>query len=353
MQQAFNPNSVAQSDAGIFGLPIDSEQSQIIIIPVPWEVTISYGSGASEGPVAIFEASKQVDLCHHDFPDLWRKGIYLEPIPEDLRSLGTKTKLMAAQLVKALENGMDQRDPALLSAYQKVNRACEKMNLWVKARAAYWRSQGKRVGLVGGDHSSPLGYLQLQAEEYADFGLLVIDAHMDLRNAYEGFMYSHASIFYNALQLPQIGKLVQVGIRDYCHEEKEFVQHQRDRVKIFFDRDMRKRLFEGETWSTLCTEIIQSLPEKVYVSVDIDGLDPKLCPNTGTPVPGGLQYEELIHLLNALKASDKTIIGFDLCEVSPGEDDWDGNVGARLLFHLCGLLSKPSISDNSNSNAGC
>jgi agmatinase len=77
----------------------------------------------------------------------------------------------------------------------------------------------------------------------------------------------------------------------------------------------------------------------VHISVDIDGLDPKLCPNTGTPVPGGLEYEELVYLLNALKSSGRTIIGFDLCEVSPGDDDWDGNVGARLLFHLCGVAT--------------
>ncbi len=338
MPQSFNPNSVAQSDAGIFGLPNDAEQSQIIIIPVPWEVTVSYGSGTSGGPEVIFEASKQIDLCHYDFPDLWQKGIYMEPIPEDLRALGIKTKVIAEQIVHALENGTDQQDPMLLSDYEKVNSACQTMIHWVKSRAAYWYAKGKRVGIVGGDHSSPLGHFQFQAVQHSNFGLLVIDAHMDLRNAYEGFTYSHASIFYNALQLPQISKLIQVGIRDYCHEEKELVQQQRDRVKIFFDRDLRKRLYRGETWATICDEIVESLPENVYVSVDIDGLDPKLCPNTGTPVPGGLQYEEFIYLLNSLKASGKTIIGFDLCEVSPGEDDWDGNVGARALFHLCGLV---------------
>jgi agmatinase len=185
-----------------------------------------------------------------------------------------------------------------------------------------------------------LGYLQLQAEQHTDFGLLVIDAHMDLRKAYEGFTYSHASIFYNALeQLPQIKKLVQVGIRDYCHEEKEYVEQSENRIQIFYDRDMRAKIYQGISWASICEEIVESLPDKVYLSVDIDGLDPKLCPNTGTPVPGGLEYEELVYLLNTLQSSGKTIIGFDLCEVSPGDSDWDGNVGARLLFHLCGVAS--------------
>ncbi len=83
--------------------------------------------------------------------------------------------------------------------------------------------------------------------------------------------------------------------------------------------------------------MVSHLPPKVYISIDIDGLDPTLCPNTGTPVPGGLQYEEMIYLLNMIKESGKQIIGFDLCEVSPGNSDWDGNVGARVLFQLCGI----------------
>ncbi|HQQ12694.1 MAG TPA: arginase family protein, partial [Bacteroidales bacterium] len=171
------------------------------------------------------------------------------------------------------------------------------------------------------------------------YGILQLDAHLDLRNAYEGFKYSHASIFYNALQFDAITKLVQVGIRDYCEEEADFVRSSNGRITVFYDRDIRKRMFEGSSWRELTDEMIAELPDKVYVSIDIDGLDPKLCPNTGTPVPGGLQFEELIYMLNRLKASGKEIIGFDLCEVAPGEDEWDGNVGARVLYQLIGLAA--------------
>ena len=132
---------------------------------------------------------------------------------------------------------------------------------------------------------------------------------------------------------------MQVAIRDYCHQEKQLIQDSNGRVKVFYDRDNRRRMYEGANWKQICDEIVKELPEKVYISVDIDGLDPKLCPNTGTPVPGGMEYEELMYLLNRIKESEKEIIGFDLCEVSPGEGtEWDGNVGARVLYHLCGVI---------------
>ena len=93
-------------------------------------------------------------------------------------------------------------------------------------------------------------------------------------------------------------------------------------------------------WQQQCLAILNELPQKVHISFDIDALYQWYCPNTGTPVPGGLSFEQATYLLNALAQSGKEIIGFDLVEVAPGEDDWDGNVGARMLFHLCGVLAK-------------
>ena len=126
------------------------------------------------------------------------------------------------------------------------------------------------------------------AEKFGDFGILQIDAHCDLREAYEGFVYSHASIMYNALEeIPAITRLVQVGIRDYCEEEWEYIRQSNGRIVTYFDKDIKERQYEGDNWKAIADEIIQQLPEKVYLSFDIDGLDPKLCPNTGTPVQGG------------------------------------------------------------------
>ena len=99
-------------------------------------------------------------------------------------------------------------------------------------------------------------------------------------------------------------------------------------------------LFEGRTWDSICREMIQELPDKVYISFDIDGLDPKLCPNTGTPVPGGFSFQQAMYLIRKVVESGREIIGFDLCEVAPGDEgDWDANVGARVLYRLNNFMN--------------
>jgi agmatinase len=195
------------------------------------------------------------------------------------------------------------------------------------------------VALLGGDHSTPLGFYKAIGEKFGEFGILQIDAHCDLREGYEGFVYSHASIMYNALnEVPNLKKLVQIGIRDYSQVEADFIEQTGDRIVTYFDRDIRTRQYEGETFKQITEEIIRHLPDKVYISFDIDGLDPKLCPNTGTPVQGGFETEQVFYLFNKLRQSGKQIIGFDLCEVSWSESGWDANVGARILFKLCNML---------------
>jgi len=143
---------------------------------------------------------------------------------------------------------------------------------------------------------------------------------------------------YNALKLPGVSRLVQVGTRDYCDEELGVAKRAMGRVVTWFDEDLKAQLYEGKTWSQLCDQIIADLPENVYISFDIDGLDPQLCPNTGTPVPGGLDFPMATFLLKKLASSGRKIISFDLNEVSPGSTDWDANVGARLLYQLCSYM---------------
>ena len=338
--QNFDPSQPGLADATIFGLPFTAEQSEIIIIPVPWEVTVSYGAGASQGPEAILEASFQVDLCHQEFPELWKLGLYYDQAPPHWLEDSDKYKNLAQPIIKALENGaIIENFPALQSDLNTINKACAKLHAEVKERVLHWIQKGKKVALLGGDHSTPLGYYQALATVHDDFGILHLDAHMDLRIAYEGFTYSHASIMYNALQISQISKIVQVGIRDFCEQEVQVAQT--NKVVVHSDMDMKTETFEGKTWQQQCNEIIAALPQKVTVSFDIDGLYSWYCPNTGTPVPGGFSFEQATYLLTKLAHSDKEIIGFDLVEVAPGEkDDWDGNVGARMLYHLCGMLAK-------------
>lgn len=337
----FDPNQPGLSDASLYGLPFPAELSDIIIVPAPWEVTVSYGSGASDGVDAVFDASFQVDLLQQEFPDLWKLGIYLDQDIPDWKSKSDELKAKAQPIIEALENGEDVNNhPELLQDLQTINQACSQFNKEVKERVLHWMNQEKLVGFLGGDHSTPLGYYQALATKHENFGILHLDAHMDLRNAYEGFTYSHASIMYNALQIPQIGKLVQVGIRDFCEQEVEVVKNSNQKVRVFTDSDVKSMEFGGQTWEEICTMIINELPQKVHISFDIDGLYQWYCPTTGTPVPGGLAYEKAVYLLSKLNEFGKEIIGFDLVEVAPGETDWDGNVGARLLFHLCGVFAK-------------
>lgn len=349
--QTFDPSQPGLADATIFGLPFSAEQSEIIIIPVPWEVAVSYGAGASEGPEAILDASFQVDLNHQDFPELWKLGMYFAEIPDTWKSNSDKYKELAQPIIHALEEGKNIAEiPALQTNLDEINKVCRDLHSQVKEKTLYWLNQGKKVVLLGGDHSTPLGYYEALATQHDNFGILHLDAHMDLRIAYEGFTYSHASIMYNALQIPQISKIVQVGIRDFCEQEVDVVKSQNGRVLVHTDSDLKKETFEGKTWQQQCDAIMTSLPQKVCISFDIDGMYPWYCPNTGTPVPGGFSFEQATYLFNKLGQSGKEIIGIDLVEVAPGEnDDWDGNVGARMLFHLCGVIAKNKGLNTGNS----
>jgi agmatinase len=194
------------------------------------------------------------------------------------------------------------------------------------------------VGIIGGDHSVPFGALKAIAEKHSSFGILHFDAHSDTRIAFEGFKWSHASIMYNVLEnIPQVKNLVQVGIRDFCEQEFDYCHQQKSRVSVFFDQKLSQEKFEGKSWKDITQKIIASLPQEVWISFDIDGLDPRFCPHTGTPVPGGLDFNEAIFVISSLVRSGRKIIGFDLNEVSPSpdkDDSWDANVGARLLYKL-------------------
>jgi agmatinase len=344
----FDPSQPGLADATIFGLPFSAEQSEIIIIPVPWEVTVSYGAGASDGPEAVLDASFQVDLHHQEFPELWKLGIYIDEAPSYWKTNSDKYKELAQPIIQALEKGEDLNHHLNLQAdLATINKVCRDLHTEVKEKALFWMNQGKKVALLGGDHSTPLGYYEALASIYDTFGILHLDAHMDLRIAYEGFTYSHASIMYNALQIPQISKIVQVGIRDFCEQEVQVVQESKGKVLVNTDADLKAETFTGKTWAQQCDAIIDSLPQKVCISFDIDGMFQWYAPSTGTPVPGGFSFEQATYLFNKLSSSGKEIIGFDLVEVAPGETDWDGNVGARMLFHMCGVLAK-----NNGMNTG-
>lgn len=341
----FDPDGVG-AKGSLFGLPFTPENARLVLIPVPWEVTVSYTAGTARGPQAILNASTQVDLFVSDVSDAWKYGVAMLPIPQEIAALSDALRVESGAYIRALEDGeMTESSPEAERILSNIDEGCARMVAWVKNTSADWRERGKEIALVGGDHSTPLGLITDLATEHDAFGILQIDAHADLRQAYEGFTFSHASIMHNALKLQQVAKLVQVGIRDYCEQEAQLADTD-ERVKTHYYTALANRRFQGETWHTICESIVADCPQKVYISFDIDGLDPKLCPNTGTPVPGGFEFEEVNYLLTRLVASGRTIVGFDLNEVSPGSEpdaletnDWDGNVGARMLYRMCTLMA--------------
>lgn len=328
----------ASANHGIFGVPCSLEDAQLILLPVPWEVTTSYGHGTSQGPDAILQASPQIDLLDMHVGNAFEAGYHMLPIPQHLLKLNETLKPLALKIRHELEESGEISATAE-KLQEQVNRGCQEMVDWVFAQSSKILNAKKKLGVIGGDHSSPFGAIRAVSEFYkGHFGILHIDAHADLRESYQGFKYSHASIMNNVMNAPfKPQKLVQVAIRDYCQEEAELIQSRPD-IRTFFDRHLKESLFEGESWSGVVREIITALPEQVYISFDIDGLSPEFCPHTGTPVPGGLSFDQAVYLLTALLKAKKKIVGFDLNEVAPGpQGDWDANVGARLLYKLCGL----------------
>lgn len=332
----FDQNENGLRDHGVFGLPFGTEESELVLVPLPWEATVSYKAGAADGPKAILDASQQIDLYDPLNPNAWKEGIAMLDIPSQILF---KNKEVRGKVERYLaEYAIGSIDEELKNS---INEDCLLFKQEVEKITKALLEEGKFVGIVGGDHSVPLGYLEALSTKHENFGILHIDAHADLREAYEGFEYSHASIFYNALKIKKVEKLVQVGIRDFSQGEKDIVDRENGRVKMFTEYDIRKSLFEGKNWKDVCDSIVSELPEKVYISFDIDGLAPHLSPNTGTPVLGGFSLEEVVYLFEKVLQSGKKIIGFDLCEVAPGKnDEWDGNVGARVLYKLCLLALK-------------
>lgn len=344
----FDPDSAGNPNNNIFGLPFTEEESRLVILPIPWEVTVSYGSGTARSSEQIFRASLQVDLFDPDFPEGWKEGFYMRESDKKILLKSDYLRKEAELYIDYISKGdLVEDNQFMCKTLKDVNEGSKFLNQWVYQQTKALLDAGKLVGLLGGDHSTPLGFYKAIADRHPEFGILQIDAHLDMRVAYEGFKYSHASIMYNALEeIPQLKKLVQVGIRDYSGGELELVEQAGDRISLYFDRDIRVRQYEGETFRQIMDEIVSKLPQKVYISFDIDGLDPKLCPNTGTPVQGGFETEQVFYLFKRVMQSGRQIIGFDLNEVSTSENGWDANVGARVLFKLCNLL----VSSNPKGN---
>ena len=313
----------------LFGLK-PKKHPQFIVIPIPWEGTVSYHSGTSLGPQTILEASQQIDLWDVEFGSLESLSMQFLPPAPQIRSWNQKA--------------LQSKKTAQKNHIQVINSLSQKINQWTLEKYTAYSKQNNIIVLLGGEHSVALSGFQGTFEKTkGNYSILHIDAHFDLRKAYQGYIYSHASVFYNLLHSDFLPKtLVQVGIRDFCKKEQTLAEkfQNTNQVFVFYDRHLKKCLHKGEAWEELCHKIIAPLTENVHISLDIDGLSPWLCPGTGTPVPGGLDFDQVITLLEVV-ASHKTIVGMDLVEVGASAHDqqWNGNVGMRILYKMMGFAA--------------
>jgi len=216
--------------AGLFGTDFDPDNDTLVVIGVPWEPTTSYGKGASLTPERIIAASHQLDFYMPAIDGNYGAKVGMLPPNPDWIERNRRCLALAAQ-VRA--GGPDRA-----AALREINRASEDLTRELHAQTAFWLDRGKRVAVLGGDHAAPLGHMSACLERCPGASVLHIDAHHDLREAYEGFTHSHASIMFNLLRdVPQVGKLVSVGIRDYCLEERRYAEAH-EKVTTFYDRDL-------------------------------------------------------------------------------------------------------------------
>jgi len=266
------------------------ENSQIVIIPVPYDGTSTCGKGADKWPEAIIEASGHMELYDIETDSqVFLDGIYTDGTvggfdsPED----------MSAAVLKAV-------------------------SAWIK--------KGKFPVLVGGEHSVSIGSIQAQADFHEDLTVLQLDAHTDLRDEYEGSKFNHACVM---ARVRERCPIVQVGIRSMDAAERSTIEPER----IFFAKDM----YNNRTW---IDTVVAALSEKVYITIDLDVFDPAIMPSTGTPEPGGLGWYDVLALLKAV-AAQRTITGFDVVELCPNKHNKAPDfLAAKLIYKLLSYVFK-------------
>ena len=260
------------------------ETAKIVILPVPYDGTSTWGKGADNGPAAIIEASANMELYDIETDsEVYKQNIFTtKPV---------------------IENG-----------------APEKMVKKVKAAASEFLSQGKFIVILGGEHSITAGAVQAYAEKFKNLSVLQLDAHSDLRPEYQGSKYNHASVMSRVRELCPIA---QVGIRSLDITEKPFI----DKTRVF----LAEEIYNKTSWQN---QAINKLTDKVYITIDLDVFDPAIMPSTGTPEPGGLGWYQVLEFLKKV-ISKKELAGFDVVELCPNKNDRSSDfLAAKLIYKL-------------------
>lgn len=285
------------TDTNFLGLEAEHSayaNAEIAIVQAPYEHTVSYGEGTGRGPAAILEASHYVEFWDEEF-----------------------------QRELAFEKGI-----ATLEAID-FNGAVDRAALdIIERQVAALLEDDKFVVTLGGEHSISTAPIKAHFDRYPEMTVLQIDAHSDLREQYENSPWSHASVMARVCEFLPPERLVQVGIRAQCREE--FARIERDGIQTFFGYEIRQGIY-GQSWKE---RVLDACGEQVYITFDIDGLDPSIMPSTGTPEPGGLFWDETVQLLKML-GTHRRIVGFDLVELAPREDvRWPDFLAAKLVSKM-------------------
>jgi agmatinase len=254
------------------------ETAKIALIPVPYDSTTSFRSGSRDGPEAMITAS--YGLEDYDFE-----------LELDVSEIGIHT-------TGAIEPHMAGPGP---------------MTLRIKDVVTTYLDIGKTVGLLGGEHSITIGSVQAHVEAYPSLSVLYLDAHADLRDEYMGTPFGHASAARRAYECCPIAL---AGIRSLCQEEHDFIRS--NDIPVWYWRPDSSDNYSDIASGNSLESVLDGLSDTVYVSVDLDVLDPALMPAVGTPEPGGLAWHQLVSILGKV-AESRRIVGFDVCELAPAD----------------------------------
>jgi len=293
IEDLFSP---PQNFAGLVSPHADLRTAKVVILPVPYDSTTEWHSGTREGPHAIIDASQYLELYDIELDrDVYKVGIHTLP----------------------------KVQPLLSSPEKMINRVYSIARDLVK--------QAKFLVMLGGEHSLSLGMVQALKENFPDLCVLQLDAHADLRDEYLGTKYSHACVMHRIFELCPI---VQVGIRSLSREEQQFLTQ--NNMRPFY-------VSTSNSIPASTEQIIASLSDNVYISIDVDVLDPSIMPAVGTPEPGGMQWHEVLNLLRAVTLH-KNVVGFDLVELCPKEGTSAcAFLAAKLAYKLIGYAVSQKV----------
>ena len=262
----------------------EADNAEIVIVPVAYDGTSTWGKGADKGPAALIEASANMELYDIETDsEVFKKGIFTEDI-----------------------TGGDISTTEMIDAVHGTTR--------------YYLENNKFNVVIGGEHSVSIGSIKAHSEHFKDLTVLQLDAHSDLREEYNGSKYNHACVMARAKEFCPI---VQVGIRSMSSEEIDLM----DKTRVFFAKEIHNKT----DW---IKKVISKLSKNVYISIDLDVFDPSIMPSTGTPEPGGLLWYEVLELLKTV--IEKTnVVGFDVVELCPDDRNSAPDfMAAKLIYKL-------------------